>query len=232
VSGAACVAQATYEVEPQIFLLAARGRMDYGWRIRRVAVFRDELCTDLVAASLITTIATSLPYLGEYTGEQLFTTPATFDADLLPEVDCGKGRASCKDFWTGLNVNPYPVDETHDTAFVKFSVSPLIPVGCVKVVSRSNGPEGPRQYFPLRMSLHRGTYDGTIVDTDGWTEFFTTPSVEPSALGSTSTFAVGCGEKGTLHIGELLAEHLGVASPCHCKQICIDYIAEGCLFWN
>jgi hypothetical protein len=217
----------TYVVEPQIFLLAARGRMDYGWRIRNVAVFGSEDCTVAVPEASISILSTSYAYLGEYTSEKLFKVQT-----LTPEVNCGKGRSVCADFWTGLNVNPYPVDETHLTAFVKFSVLANVPVGCVKVTSRSHGPEGARQYFPLSMSLHRGTFDGVVVDEEGWTEAFTKPVVDKSDAGSISTFKVSCGEPGTLHIGEMLAEHSGVASPCHCKQICIDFIDDGCLFWN
>ena len=65
-------------------------------------------------------------------------------------------------------------------------------------------------------------YDGTVVDVEGWTEAFGKPvSVDnDSDLGSTTTFSVRCGELGTLHIGEILATHLSVASSCHCKQIC------------
>ena len=49
-----------------------------------------------------------------------------------------------------------------------------------------------------------------------------------------SYFKTGCGKRATYIFGELLegGEYSGVPSACHCKQLCVDKVDEGCRSWN
>jgi len=78
---------------------------------------------------------------------------------------------------------------------------------------------------------------------DGWTELWTAtsevsemPNVGGKSFkdstGLLTTFSTQCGQVATRIFGELLKEVDGVPSACHCKQLCIDNIDEGCRSWN
>merc|ERR1719181_2551609 len=85
--------------------------------------------------------------------------------------------------------------------------------------------------------------DTSIVSVDGWTEMWTasaetakagempTKSVRDTS-GLVTTFTTQCGRLSTRIYGELLEEVEGPESACHCKQLCIDKIDEGCRSWN
>merc|ERR1719456_893193 len=92
-------------------------------------------------------------------GNLIDSSDAGSPTGLVAETTCVQNAAMCQDWWSsGLNVNPYEVDETHGAAaYVDFTVPDWADVNCVKVVSRSLGPgQVPRQYYPTEMVLYRG----------------------------------------------------------------------------
>merc|ERR1719454_2126888 len=165
------------------------------------------------------------------------------------ESQCLKSASACKDFWSfGLNVNPYPVDETHGgAAYVEFTAPKDASVQCVQVISRTltgDSPGTPRQYYPSEMTLHRGFYadaaageepvEYSMISKKGWTMMWTATaegSVQEKE-GLVTTFTTSCGVTDTRIFGELLKHVEAVPSACHCKQLCIDEIDTGCVSWN
>merc|ERR1719454_543398 len=165
------------------------------------------------------------------------------------ESQCLKSASACKDFWSfGLNVNPYPVDETHGgAAYVEFTAPKDASVQCVQVISRTltgDSPGTPRQYYPSEMTLHRGFYadaaageepvEYSMISKKGWTMMWTATaekSVQEKA-GLVTSFTTMCGVMDTRIFGELLKFVPAVPSACHCKQLCIDEIDTGCVSWN
>jgi hypothetical protein len=239
-SDESCVAARAYSPEEPYFRLTHRSRLDYGWRIRQLFVVEDPECT--VAVSGVRIISTS----GDYDG---FPSAGLLDAgdmSMVPESTCVQNAGACADWWSqGLNVNPYEVDETHgEAAFVDFAVPKDTDVQCVRVISRSKGPGGvDRMYYPKEMVLYRGWLMGTNdrkegvefedspVLIDGWTEFWSTTADAdggPGTNGQVTDFTTTCGLSNTMLFGELIDYVQGVPSPCHCKQLCIDMIADGC----
>merc|ERR1719331_2945367 len=75
-----------------------------------------------------------------------------------------------------------------------------------------------------------------MIDKMGWTTFWTATasgnSSEMKAPGLYTTFTTSCGMKNMKIFGELLKIGKSVPSACHCKQYCIDEIANGCVSWN
>jgi hypothetical protein len=241
--GDVCAHPEEYEPETQFFRLAARSRMDYGWRIRQVRAFSNAQCEGKGLAS-VTITAPSESAIG--------VSPLA-NKDLVDvnkvgfESKCSSG--TCEDYWSmGLNVNPYSVDETHDLpeggAFLEFTVASDDPVLCVEVISRTLGPnDEPRQYYPSDAVLLRGFHDDqfrslerSVTDVFGWTESWTAEAMEGDAAGAIHRFKTECGQADTRIFGELLMQQAGVMSACHCKQLCIDTWqgteTGGCLSWN
>merc|ERR1719424_243764 len=237
--GDLCAPPEEYEPETQFFRLAARSRMDYGWRIRQVRAFSNAECEGRGLSS-VTITAPSESAVG---GSPL-TNKALVDVDRVrDEYSCSSN--TCEDFWSmGLNVNPYSVDETHDLedgdAFLEFTVENKDKVLCVEVVSRSMGPDGlPRQYYPNETVLHRGyadddyrTLERSMTDYYGWTDMWKPFSSEKTDSGFVQKFRTECGEPDSRIFGELLLQQDGVMSACFCKQLCIDNIEQGCVSWN
>jgi hypothetical protein len=246
-SAETCSEPEKYVAEEQLFRLSHRSRLDYGWKIRQVNVYSDEACTKKLAKNVISSYKASGSYAG-YPPDSLFS-----GGSLQPETKCLEGKTpnTCKDWWSkGLNVNPYSVDETHGAStYLEFSVAAKESVQCVEVISRTKGPGGvARQYYPSEMTLHRGwssnerkesdiTMVDSIIDVDGWTEMWKTTADESmmdADKGLFSYFKTGCGKRATYIFGELLegGEYSGVPSACHCKQLCVDKVDEGCRSWN
>jgi hypothetical protein len=242
-----CMAVPGYEAETQLFRLSHRSRLDYGWRIRKIMAFSDAACTDLINSNLITITGPSESYLDKYPAEEGQKSIRT--SNLNAETECLTGGSSdCFDFWSkGLNVNPYLVDETHGgAAFLEFTIDKLESVQCVVVVSRTKtgakAAPKPRQYYPEEMTLHRGFYaaadesplEQSMISKEGWTTFWTATASgsEQKDEGLFTTFTTSCGMQNTRIYGELLELVSRVPSPCHCKQLCIDKIVDGCVSWN
>merc|ERR1719424_125893 len=240
--GDLCAPPEEYEPETQFFRLAARSRMDYGWRIRQVRAFSNAECEGRGLSS-VTITAPSESAVG---GSPL-TNKALVDVDRVrDEYSCSSN--TCEDFWSmGLNVNPYSVDETHDLedggAFLEFTVASDEPVLCVEVISRSIGPNmEDRQYYPYDAVLFRGFHNDqfrslerSVTDVFGWTESWTA-QYDSDVAGAVHRFSAQCGQTETRIFGELLMQQAGVISACHCKQLCIDTWqgtdTGGCLSWN
>merc|ERR1719460_432390 len=68
----------------------------------------------------------------------------------------------------------------------------------------------------------------------GWTTFWTATATESEMTpeGLYTTFTTSCGRMNTRIFGELLKMAQAVPSACHCKQLCIDEIDNGCVSWN
>ncbi|MAD25369.1 MAG: hypothetical protein CMO44_14475, partial [Verrucomicrobiales bacterium] len=245
-----CALPEEYEAEMQFFRLAARSRMDYGWRIRQVRAFSNAECYGKGLPS-VTITAPATSQIGESPLDNKGLTDVNKVSD---ESKCSSNQ--CEDYWSmGLNVNPYSVDETHDPgeggAFLEFTVASDEPVLCVEVISRTIGPdEKPRQYYPSDAVLLRGFADDTVEGGDvfrtltrsvthieGWTESWTASAEEGDAAGAVHRFTTSCGQADQRIFGELLMQQAGVTSACHCKQLCIDTwqgtdVKGGCLSWN
>jgi hypothetical protein len=210
--------------------------------------FTDSGCTELINPNLLSITGPSESYLDMYSTDSILT--ANLAGKTGAETSCLTSKASpCKDFWSKeLNVNPYPVDETHGgAAVVEFTVDSEQSVQCVQVVSRTltgtSAPGTPRQYYPEEMTLHRGFYAEPGVDEPlvysaiaklGWTTFWTATATGSDLRkeGLFTTFTTSCGMKSMKIFGELLKIGNAVPSACHCKQYCIDEIDNGCVSWN
>jgi hypothetical protein len=130
-----------YVAEKQFFRLSHRSRLDYGWRIRKITAFSDAGCTNQISTNQLSIVGPSDSYLNSYPPEKTVSglLKSILTSNLNAETQCLGSSSACHDFWSsGLNVNPYPVDETHGgAAFVEFTVESTQSVQCVKVVSRS-----------------------------------------------------------------------------------------------
>jgi hypothetical protein len=126
-----------YEAETQFFRLSHRSRLDYGWRIRKIMAFTDDACTNQINANDVAITGPSESYLGQYPAEEATANGLNSirTSNLNDETACLGPQSTCHDFWSkGLNVNPYPVDETHGgAAFVEFTVDSDQSVQCVVV---------------------------------------------------------------------------------------------------
>jgi hypothetical protein len=228
-----------YVAEKHYFRVEARGRLDYGWRIREIIVTDDEGC-DIGARSLpVTVLSTS----GSYTS----ATPEANLADgesLTSESSC-TSLYGCKDWWsTSLNANPYSVDETHGKVFFEFSVAGPTQFKCISLVMRSKTGKGEaRQYYPSEAVLYRGfSRDGgedmselSLLKLDGWTSMWKL-SVKDSTFSQQDKGAVysvqpTCGLPGHA-VGDIIHYEPTVPSSCHCQQLCIDKVDEGCDAWR
>jgi hypothetical protein len=229
-----------YVAETHYFRVEARGRLDYGWRIREIVVTDDESC-DLGSRSLpVSVLKTS----GAYNA----ATPKANLADgevLQPESTCTQ-TFGCKDWWsTSLNANPYSVDETHEKVFFEFSVAGPTQFKCISIVMRSMTGKGEaRQYFPSEAVLLRGfsrdagadVSELSLVKTDGWTSMWKMSMKDPATFSTTPKGAVysvkpTCGLLGHA-IGDIIHYEPTVPSSCHCQQLCIDKLTEGCEAWR
>jgi hypothetical protein len=238
-----CQRNSIYEAEVPLYRLTHWSRLDYGWRIRQVFLYSDAECTRRLTTQ-VTVHDTSGDYDGFPRGNLFDSSETNFQA-LSDEDLCVSNPGSCRDWWSaGLNVNPYTVDETHGTAaYVDFSVPSGVDVQCLRVVSRATGPQGTdRQYYPTEMALYRGWKTNarqatemvaSPVRVNGWTETFTrkVSEADKTSKGLEATFATGCGTRQVIY-AELLENVSPVPSACHCKQLCIDKIAEGCRTWK
>jgi hypothetical protein len=247
--GGVCIQPPGYSAETQFFRLSHRSRLDYGWRIRGIRAYSDAACSKEIKGGKTggpQYIGPMESYMNEFPGTD--SKGSILTRSMSDESKCLNSVKSCQDFWSfGLNVNPYPVDETHGgSAFVEFTVPAEESVQCVTVVSRTTTGDGSaRQYYPSTMTLHRGYYadaaageepvEYSMISKNGWTMMWTA-----TAEGSTkekegllTKFVTSCGERDKRIFGELL-KHVpgGVPSACHCKQLCIDEIDSGCVSWN
>ena len=152
----------------------------------------------------------------------------------------------CKDWWsTSLNANPYSVDETHDKVFFEFSVAGATQFKCISFVMRSKTGKGEdRQYFPSEAVVYRGFSrdDGaemsemSALKVDGWTTMWKLSMKDPATFSTTPKGAVysvkpTCGLLGHA-IGDIIHYEPTVPSSCHCQQLCIDKLTEGCEAWR
>jgi hypothetical protein len=243
-----CTRPADYEPEVQLFRLSHRSRLDYGWRIRSVVPYSDTGCSKKIDKKELAYVGPSESYQNAYPGHgdmQSYSKDSILTRSTNDESQCLK--SSCKDFWSfGLNVNPYSVDDTHGSAaYVEFTVGADESVQCVEVTSRTIAGDGsPRQYYPDIMTLHRGYYADTaageetveysMISPKGWTEMWTSTVEESTSekTGLVTKFITKCGTENKRIFGELIKKVDGVPSPCHCKQLCIDEIPNGCVSWN
>jgi len=162
-----CLSQRDTATERAYFRLTHRSRLDYGWRIKAIQLFKDEACTDnsgnKVAYSFVTggdagAHATSQYYsVTDADGNPKVLFGGADDAgikrrikDVTPQA-AGKATDANTDgfndgWWSScLNCNPYRVDETHgitmidsDSAHVDFEVdSATDDVRCVKVWAKA-----------------------------------------------------------------------------------------------
>jgi hypothetical protein len=243
-----CVKPPDYDPETQFFRLSHRSRLDYGWRIRKIEAFTDAACSKAINSKDMDYIGPSESYMNSFPGAD--SKDSILSRKAGDETQCLKSATACKDFWSfGLNVNPYPVDETHGgAAFVEFTAPAASYVQCIQVTSRTITGEDknptPRQYYPSNMTLHRGYYadmslgeeavEYSMISKNGWTTMWTATAEksEQTKEGLVTSFTTTCGTKDTYVFGELLDFVEGVPSPCHCKQLCIDKIDGGCVSWN
>jgi hypothetical protein len=241
-----------YVEERHYFRVEARGRLDYGWRIREIYAVEEESCSLSARALGLKVEATSGNYVGGHvTGNSgatyTFGSQQLNDGEVLKdEIGC-TNLQTCKDWWSSeLHANPYAVDETHDTVFFEFSIAGDVKLGCINFVMRSMTNTGEeRQYFPNSAVVYRGFIRTDFPDdkssnsklaVDGWTEMWKVSMDDSSTFSKKAEGAVfsvkpSCGLPGHA-VGEIIHYEPTVPSSCHCQQLCVDMVEEGCAAWR
>jgi hypothetical protein len=215
-------------------------RMDYGWRIRSVQMYSAYDATTGRCSGSILPLATSgvdgTVDTGGANGDSSYvgtTRESLFDT-------AGPNPRRNTEWWSfGLNLNPEVLDETHGGAQVlEWKVKGTTVVNCVEL-------EQVPGHASQTLQLERGPLDCKVKVGPRCpvTKVWNAESVAMTDV-VIAAFATGCGVPNTQYFGELLAlpKTIGsgwygsygsngavpVPSVCHCEELCVSLIDDGC----
>jgi len=215
-------------------------RMDYGWRIRSIAMYSgyDE-ATGRCSGAMLPLASVGVDRTVNTGGENGDASYVGTTRDSLFDTTGARPNTGTEWWSFGLNLNPEVLDETHGGAqVIEWKVKGTTVVNCVEL-----------QQVPGHASqtllLERGPLDCKVKVGPRCpvTKVWSAESFE-SGGAVIAAFSTACGVPNTQYFGELLQlpETIGsgwygsygstgavpVPSVCHCEELCVSLVPDGC----
>jgi len=183
------------------------------WRVKEVSVFTDDVCAEPIAAEAVVVSAS-----GSTTRHE-----ADLAIDGFQQTEwwseclaCSQGQA-----WIELEVT-LPDGSPCRVSSVKIVQADNHATDYM--VARGPGVAYGRPGLPAETGVRNG---GEIMQHihEDWTEVW-------ASSGTEECIATTCGESNTRFVGDEMWRYYGIPSACHCKQLCLDQLQDGCEGWT